>query len=501
VFFLALIFPKRFQNFTGIIRNSISVNFDWFYLLVVAVMIIVCFGFMFTPAGKIKLGDPASQPEHSTASWLAMLFSAGMGIGLVFYGAAEPLSHYLISSPEAPEGSQQALRDSFKYSMLHYGLHPWAVYAIVALALAYFQFRKKEKTLISVTLKPLFGQKMDGIFGKIIDSVTIFATVAGVSTTLGFGAAQINGGLSYLFNVPNSFQVQVIIIIVATGLFMASALSGIGKGVKILSNLNMILASVLLILAFLVGPRVKILNTMVQTIGLYLSDLLRMSFRTSVGNPQKQEWIQNWTIMYWSWWISWSPFVGIFIARISKGRTIKQFVTYVLFVPTLFSLLWFTVFGGLSTNIAAIAPELKHLALENVLFATFSHYHLGTVMSVISIVLVFSFFITSADSATFVLAMQSQDGILNPSNKVKALWGILLSSIAIALMMAGGLKALQNLMIIIAFPFSIILILVMVSMIKELKYERQMMGLYLKPRAYPSKNAPFRSYEDDDMED
>lgn len=501
VVILSLAFSFKFETLTGSIRNYISRDLGWFYLLTVLGITFVCFYLILSPAGRIRLGDPGTRPEYSTPSWIAMLFSAGMGVGLVFYGAAEPLSHYAMQAPEAAEYSQQALRDAFKYTFLHYGIHAWAIYAIVALALAYFQFRKKEPTLLSSTLKPLFGKRMNGPWGKVVDSLTIFATIAGVATSLGAGAMQINGGLNTLFGAPEGFRYQLIIIIVATVLFLASAVSGIDRGVKSLSNLNMLLAFILMITAVIIGPRVEMFNTLSESIGVYLQDFMRISTRTGTGSVSQQNWINDWTMMYWAWWIAWSPFVGIFIARISKGRTVREFVSYVLLVPTLFSFLWFSIFGTLSIHVVETDPNLIENSFQNILFATFDHYALAKPMSILAIVLVFSFFITSADSATFVLGMQSENGTLHPKNYVKVLWGVILSLIAAVLLRFGGIGILQNVMIIVALPFAVILIIVTTALLKELHYERMKMGLYMKPKRYPDKDAPFRSYEDDEDEE
>ncbi len=497
----ALIFSGGFEAVTGRIRDAVIERAGWFYLLTVMLLVGVCFVLMLSPVGKIRLGDPDSRPKYSTVSWIAMLFSAGMGIGLVFYGAAEPLSHYAVMAPEAELYSREALLDAFKYSFFHYGIHAWAIYAIAALAIAYFQFRKKESTLLSVTLKPLFGAAMDGRFGKIVDSITIFATVIGVATSLGSGAVQINSGLNELFGVPFGFGIQLVIIVIATVLFMASALSGLDKGVKTLSNLNMIIAVLLMAAALFLGPGTGIMNTFTETLGAYLQDLLRMSSRTGAGDAARQAWINKWTMFYWSWWLAWSPFVGVFIARISKGRSIREFVSCVLLIPSVFSFLWFSVFGVMSTEALSTAPELAQMPFETLLFATFRHYPLSGVMSVCAILLVFSFFITSADSATFVLAMQSEGGSLHPNNRIKVMWGVLVSCIAAVLLRAGGLDALQNVLIIVALPFSLLLVLVTVSLIRELNYERHQMGLFIKPKRYPEKDSPFRSYETDDDDD
>lgn len=490
------IFPVAFKNITNQIRLNIGIKFGWYYLLIVTIIVFFCLILIISPVGQIRLGNPDSKPEHSKVSWLAMLFSAGMGIGLIFWGAAEPLSHYIISSPSMNTGTDTALKDAFKYTFFHWGIHAWAVYAIVGLSLAYFKFRKQEKSLISVTLKPLLGNKTDGIIGDIIDSITILATIIGVATTLGFGAIQINGGLNYLFNIPNNIYVQIIIIIITTVFFILSALSGIGKGVKILSNINIILAIGLCAIAIIVGPTILILNTFVDSIGNYLHDFFRMSFSTAPFNVAQHKWIEKWTLFYWAWWLSWSPFVGMFIARISKGRTIREFLTNVLLIPTIFSFVWFSVFGSMSTNIQASGINLTSFSVEETLFATFTYYPFGSFLSIIALILIFSFFITSADSATFVLGMLSEDGRLNPKNRTKLIWGILVSAISIVLLIAGGLESLQNVLIIIALPFSVIILLLMSSLFIELRHEKKEMGLYLKPDTYPDKNEPFKSYDD-----
>ena len=494
----ALIFDERFTTITAAIRNAISLGGGWFYLLTVLLLVFVSAALVISPIGKIRLGDPGSKPEYSTVSWFAMLFAAGMGISMVFYGAAEPLSHFAVQAPEAALYSREALMDAFKYSFFHYGIHGWAAYAIVALAIAYFQFRKKETTLLSATLKPVIGKAANGPFGKIVDSITIFATVVGVATSLGTGAVQINSGINTLFGIPKTFLVQVIIIVIATILFITSAVLGLDKGVKRLSNFNMILAVILMIVAFIVGPGLKMLNTFTETLGNYMHDFLRMSVQTGVGDPAQQEWINQWTVFFWAWWLAWSPFVGVFIARISKGRTIREFIVFVLLIPSLFSFLWFSVFGVMSTETFAANPGIAAQPLEQMLFTTFENYPLAIVTSLIAIILLIIFFVTSADSATFVLGMQSEGGNLHPSNWIKGIWGILVSVIAIVLLRAGGLEALQNVLIIVALPFSMLLILVTVSLIKELLYERRKMGLEIVPKRHPEKDAPFRSYEPDD---
>ena len=501
---VALGFVPGYEAVSKNLRALIGTDFGWFYLLLVTLIVLVCGFFVLSPMGQIKLGEPDSKPEYSTGSWIAMLFSAGMGIGLVFYGAAEPLSHFANKTPHAAPGSQQAMADSFQFTFFHWGIHAWAVYGIVAMALAYFGFRKEEKYLLSVTLKPLFGKKTDGWLGYIIDIVTVVATVIGVATTLGFGAIQINGGLSYLTDnaIPNSMEVRTVIIVVTTALFVLSALSGLGKGIKILSNLNMILAIALLAIAIAVGPTVKIFDNMSESIGLYMQNFFDMSFRTAAFNGDERAWIDTWTIFYWSWWISWSPFVGLFIARISKGRSIREFITVVLLIPTVLSFIWFSVFGTMANTVQQNGLEnLTKLEDEQLLFGTFKHYPLGILMSIIAIILIFTFFITSADSATYVLSMLSEDGRLIPTNGKKVVWGVIVAGIATVLLYAGGLDALRNTLIIIALPFAVVVALIVVALIVEVYHEKVQMGLSISPKRYPEKGQPFKSYEPYEVED
>ncbi|MGF3072978.1 BCCT family transporter [Facklamia sp. P12945] len=493
---LGIFIPNELSVGTQILKDQVANNFGWLYLLLIPLILLVCIYFILSPLGQIRLGEPDSKPEYSTTSWVAMMFSAGMGIGLVFYGAAEPLSHFAISTPIAPAGSQEALADAFRFTFFHWGIHGWAIYGVVALALAYFGFRKQENYLLSHTLKPLLGNKATGWIGTVVDTITIVATVIGVATTIGFGAAQINGGLNYLFNISISNSVQIIIIIITTILFILSAISGLGKGVKILSNLNLLLAGCLLAIVAIVGPTVGVLNTFTESLGNYLQNFIEMSFRSAAFDRDKREWINTWTLFYWAWWTSWSPFVGIFIARISRGRTIREFLTVVLLLPTLLSFIWFSTFGTLAANVQMNIADLTAFEPEQLLFATFNYYPLSGLLSLVAIILVVSFFITSADSATFVLAMLSEEGNIKPNNRTKITWGFTLSIIAVVLLLSGGLLAIQNVLIIVSLPFVFILILVILSLIKELNHEQREMGLTITPDRLPNSNDPFKSYED-----
>ncbi|WP_010677561.1 glycine betaine uptake BCCT transporter [Bacillus timonensis] len=480
--------PKSFEEVTNNIQSFITSAFGWYYLILVTIIVIFCLFLIFSPVGAIRLGKPDEKPEYSNTSWFAMLFSAGMGIGLVFWGAAEPLSHYL-TPPLADSATDAAQKEAMRYTFFHWGIHAWGVYALVALALAYFNFRKGEPGLISATLKPVLGKKaMEGKLGVLVDVLAVFATVVGVATTLGFGAAQINGGLSFLLGIPNNFFVQFIIIIIVTVLFMMSAWSGLSKGIKYLSNTNMILAIALLILMFVAGPTVLILDMFTDSLGGYIQNIVHMSFRIAPLNEEHRSWINGWTIFYWAWWISWSPFVGIFIARVSRGRTIRQFIIGVLLLPALVSFLWFAVFGTSAIEVQKEGlVDLSQFATEEVLFAIFNQSTLSIVLSVVAIILVGTFFITSADSATFVLGMQTTYGSLTPANSVKLTWGILQSTVALILLYSGGLQALQNALIAAAFPFSIIMVLMMISLYRSLSKDKKELGLYFKPK--PRKKA------------
>ncbi|KON89888.1 choline transporter [Sporosarcina globispora] len=481
---LGVFVPDSLESMTADIQAFITDKFGWYYLILVSFIVIVCLYFLISPLGRIKLGKQDDKPEFSRPTWFAMLFSAGMGIGLVFWGAAEPIYHYAVGSPTGGElGTDAAIKNAMRYTYFHWGIHAWAIYGIVALVLAYFNFRHGEPGLISATLKPILGDRTQGAAGKVIDILSVVATVIGVATTLGFGAVQINGGLSYLYGLPVNFTVQFVIVAIVTILFMTSALSGLGKGIKILSNANMLLAAVLFLLTFFLGPSLFILNLFTNTLGSYIQYLPGMSLRIAPLNPEVREWINSWTIFYWAWWIAWAPFVGIFIARVSKGRTIREFVFGVLLIPSIISFIWFATFGG-----TAIIQEhqgtakISELATEEALFGVFSNLPMGTVLSIIAILLICTFFITSADSGTFVLGMMTTNGSHHPGSKIKIIWGILLAAISLVLLYSGGLQALQNTMIAAALPFSVIMALMTFSLIKALQKEAKELGIGKIPK-------------------
>lgn len=448
-------------------------TFGWYYLLAVLGFLLFCLFLAFSRYGKIKLGRDDEQPEFSTLSWFAMLFSAGMGIGLVFYGVAEPVSHYLTPPGGLTPGTPEAARAALKYSFFHWGLHPWAIYSVVALSIAFFSFRRGEPTLISRTFRPLLGHRVEGPIGKTIDVLAIIATVFGVAASLGFGAVQINSGLNSAFGLGIGTPTQLVIIGVVTVLFLISAMTGLSRGIRLLSNTNVILAGLLMLGVFVFGPTVFLLDTFTTSVGGYLQDLINLSTRLTPFTGAT--WVGGWTIFYWAWWIAWSPFVGLFIARVSRGRTIKEFVLGVLGVPALVSFAWFSVFGGSALNGAlagqTAVTEATSADISTALFALLEGLPLGGVLTGIATLLIASFFITSADSATYVLGLQSSGGRKEPSNGVKLTWGVMQSLIAVALLLSGGLAGLQSASVVAALPFSVIMIGMCISLFRGLKGE------------------------------
>ncbi|EAT15515.1 BCCT family transporter [Desulfuromonas acetoxidans] len=465
---------EHFSAFGNNLLAFLTNNFGWAYLASMFIFVVFAMMLAFSKYGSIKLGADDSKPEFSTSSWFAMLFGAGMGIGLVFWGVAEPISHLAAPpglKPGSPEAAAFAMRASFK----HWGFHPWANYSIIGLALAYFQFRKGAPGLISSLFLPLIGEKgVRGPIGKTVDTLAVFATVAGVATSLGLGTLQINSGFNSLFKIPENNTVALIIIAVVTVIFIWTAVSGVNKGIKVLGDINLFLAATFIILAFLVGPKVKILNALFSGFGGYISTFIQGSFNIKAYGDNS--WVNGWTVFYWAWWIAWAPFVGSFIARISKGRTIREFIIGVTVAPAMASFLWFAVFGTLGLNLmdSLGLEQLARLAgaPESALFVVMAKYPLGWILSMVAIVLLCTFFITSANSATFVLGMFTSGGDLNPSNQKKIFWGLVQSALAAVLLLAGGLKPLQTISVAAAFPFILIMLAACVSLLKALKEEK-----------------------------
>ena len=475
------------SNVTTVIQGFLTDKFGWFYLLSATGFLIFAIYLVFSKYGKLKLGKPDDQPEYPYITWFAMLFSAGMGIGLVFWGAAEPLSHF--HTPPIPgmePVSEEAAQSAMKYSFFHWGFHPWAIYAVLALALAYFKFRKDAPGVISAALTPVLGEeRVKGPIGTIVDSIAVFATIFGVATSLGLGALQISSGLAFTIDgLQDTFTLQLIIIVAVTILFMISAMTGLNKGIKYLSNTNVVLALLLMFFLLFAGPTNFIMDYFTTSFGSYIRDLPYMSFRMTPF-AEDNSWVQGWTIFYWAWWISWAPFVGTFIARVSRGRTIREFILGVLLVPTVFGALWFSVFGGTTIfleyfNGININGDMSELGTEVALFSMLEHVPLGGIMSIIGLLLISTFFITSADSATFVLGMQTTNGSLNPKNQVKFTWGVIQAAAAAVLLWTGGLGALQTAAIIAAFPFTFIMILICFSLYKQFSEDAKQVDLKKK---------------------
>lgn len=471
---IGLLFNEPFGKAMAASLNFLQVNFGWLYLISMLVFVVVALGLAFSKYGKIKLGPDDSVPEFSTKSWFAMLFGAGMGIGLVFWGIAEPLSH--LASPMAgiAPGSNEAATFAMSASFKHWGFHPWANYTIIGLALGYFQYRKGYPGLISSIFVPLIGEKgVKGPIGKLIDILAVFATVAGVATSLGLGTMQINSGLNYVFGIPSNATVQVIIIAVITVIFIWTAVAGIEKGISLLGDINLYLAATLLAVSFLVGPKLLTMNAFTEGFGAYLQNFITDSLHLNLLGDNG--WINGWTVFYWAWWIAWAPFVGSFIARISKGRTFKEFILGVTVAPALTSVVWFAIFGSMSIDMVDKIglDKMKEIAKvpETALFQVFAQYPLGQVLSIIAIFLLITFFVTSANSATFVLGMFTQHGDLNPSNSKKLVWGLIQSALATSLLLAGGLIPLQTASVIAAFPFIFIMFFSIIALLKALKDE------------------------------
>lgn len=448
-------------------------SFGWIFILTSTGFVGLTGFLAVSRFGRIRLGRDDERPEFRTVSWVAMMFSAGMGIGLMFYGVAEPLSH--LSAPPmdlAEPNTQEAAKLAMEYSYFHWAFHPWAMYAIVGLALAYFGFRKGRANLISSAFFPLIGRRSEGGAGRAIDSFAIFATLFGSATSLGLGALQINSGLNQLYDLPKSTPMAIGIIALLTIAFIVSAASGVHRGIQFLSNTNMVLAVLLLFFLFVVGPSVFILSMFTESVGDYLYQLLPMSFRA--GAFGGQEWLSGWTIFYWAWWVSWTPFVGTFIARISRGRTIRQFVLGVVLAPSLVSFVWFSILGGISIDLQLGGVDLGaalEQGQETALFELLRQFPLFAVTALVVVILVALFFVSGADAAALVMSILSCRGCREPRTMVTVFWGVMTGSVAAVLLLAGGLDALQTLCILAAFPFLFIMVGVAVSLVKELRKE------------------------------
>ncbi|MFD7560215.1 BCCT family transporter [Streptomyces sp. NPDC059835] len=451
-------------------------DFAWLFVIAADVFLVMCVVLAVSRFGRIRLGRDDSEPEFTNLAWIAMMFSAGMGIGLMFYGVGEPLTHYLAPPPAsgaAPASGASAL-SAMEYSFFHWTLTPWAIYGIVGLALAYATFRKGRGNRLSSAFVPLIGEeRANGRAGKAIDLLAVFATVFGTATSLGLGALQVSKGLNITTGIEDSTSVELIIIVTLSAAFVLSAFSGLHKGVKWLSTINIVLAATLMLFVFVLGPTVYVLDVIPASVGGYLHELLPMATRT--GAFTDSAWLGAWTIFYWAWWLSWAPFVGTFIARISRGRTIREFLIGVLLVPSGATVIWFCVMGGTairldSTGAVHFAAVMKE-GTEASLFAMLDALPLGTLTSWVAMLLVMTYFVTSADSASLVMGSLTSRGSLHPPTWLVVTWGVLMAAVAAVLLVAGGLKSLQTATILVALPFVVVMMVLCWALLKELRQD------------------------------
>ncbi|MBY6185369.1 choline BCCT transporter BetT [Marinobacter hydrocarbonoclasticus] len=482
----ASVWPEAAAEQFARLQTSVVTNAGWFYVLTVAMILLFVAFLGLSRYGDIKLGPDHAEPAYQNTSWFAMLFSAGMGIGLMFFGVAEPVMHFM-SPPLGESGTVEAAKEAMKLTFFHWGLHAWSIYAIVALILAFFAYRHGLPLTLRSALYPLIGDKIYGPIGNAVDIFAIIGTVCGVATSLGFGVLQLNAGLNHLFGIDVNTTTQVFLIIGVTALATISVVSGLDKGIRILSELNLGLAFGLLVLVLILGPTVMLLQTFVQNTGAYLSEIVSKTFNLYAYDPT--DWLGGWTLLYWGWWLSWSPFVGLFIARISRGRTIRQFVTGVLFVPAGFTLAWMTVFGNSAidlifnqglTELGDIISKDSSLAL----FVFLEQYPFSSILSAIAMLMVVVFFVTSADSGSLVVDMLASGGNDKTPVWQRIFWAASIGIVAIVLLLAGGLSALQTAVIASALPFAVVLMIASYGLLQALQvdlHKRRSRQAYLAP--------------------
>ncbi|GAA2412056.1 BCCT family transporter [Streptomyces glaucosporus] len=481
-----------FSTASGAALDWVLDNFGWLFTLAANLFLVLCAVFAASRFGRIRLGRDTDRPEFGNLAWIAMMFSAGMGIGLMFYGVGEPLTYYVEPPPfgDIESGSGAAERTALEYSFFHWTLHPWAIYGVAGLGLAYATFRKGRGNRVSSVFVPLIGERRaNGWPGRLIDLLAVFATVFGTATSLGLGALQVAKGLDLTVGWEDTRELELLIIAVLSAAFVLSAFSGLHRGIKWLSNLNVGLAAALMLFVFLLGPTVFILDAIPAGVGAYLQDLVVLSSRTGAfGN---KEWLGTWTIFYWAWWLSWAPFVGTFIARISRGRTVREFLVGVLLVPSGATIVWFCVMGGSTmrldaTGEADLAGKLAD-GVEASLFGLLDALPLSAVTSVIAMVLVMTYFITSADSASLVMGSLTSGGALHPRSWLVVTWGVLMAAVAAVLLVAGGLDGLKAGTILVALPFALVMIALCWALAKELRED---------PGAGPPRHHPLYGVRD-----
>ncbi|WP_224275822.1 BCCT family transporter [Nocardioides lacusdianchii] len=481
---LALALPARLGDTLSTLNDTVIGDLGWYYVLLVSSFIAFSLWVAFSPMGRVVLGKDDEEPEFGLKSWFAMLFAAGMGIGLVFWGVAEPLNHFASPPPGTADGDAAAARAAMDTTFLHWGLHAWGIYVVVGLAVAYAVHRKGRPVSIRWALEPLFGDRVKGALGDVIDVIAIIGTIFGVATSLGFGVSQVSAGLAYLGVVDEASTTLKVALIVGISLIaIVSVATGVDKGIKWLSNINMGLAAALLLTVAILGPTVFILGDFVQQLGSYGRNFLELSFRTmSFQGEEGTAWLSGWTTFYWGWWMSWAPFVGVFIARISRGRTVREFVTGVLLVPTLVTFVWFSVLGGSAIyremfGEGGLVGEDGAVSTDAALFQFIEGLPASGLLSVAAMILVIVFFVTSSDSGSFVVDMLASGGNPQPPVWSRVFWAVLEGLIAATLLIAGavtgqdGLSALQTMAILLALPFSLVMIAMMVATAKALLHE------------------------------
>jgi len=473
VFILAVtLFTKVSKTFFDSIQLIIIEKFSWIFTVSTVLFLVLVLFLLLSRFGSIRLGSANEEPEFGYVTWFAMMFSAGMGIGLVFYSVAEPIFHY-ISPPYGVGHSVESAKTAMLFTYFHWGFHAWGIYAIVALALAFFAYNRGLPLTIRSAFYPLLGEKIYGPIGNVIDITAAVATLFGLTTSLGLGVKQINAGLHHLFGIPENNSIQILLIASITALATISVVLGLKKGIKRLSELNMGIALILMIFVFFCGPTIYLLNGFLQNIGQYASHLIELSFWTEAY--EQSNWQKDWTIFYWAWWIAWSPFVGMFIARISKGRTVREFLLSVLFVPTLLTFIWLTIFGNTALyQEMVLRYGIVDAVNENVavaLFVMFQNLPLSFFTSLLGVLLIITFFVTSSDSASLVIDIITAGGNTNPPTIQRIFWAVTEGLVAIVLLVGGGLIALQTASVATGLFFAVILLFMCFSLLKGLKEE------------------------------
>ncbi|WP_295179088.1 BCCT family transporter [uncultured Christiangramia sp.] len=471
---LTLIFNKQAESFFSDLQLGVAENADWFFILSINIFLVFLIYLAASKFGNMRIGGQGAKPEFKTGSWFAMLFSAGMGIGLLFFGVGEPVMHFN-SPPTEVAGTAAAAQEAMNFTFLHWGFHAWAVYALVGLSLAYFTYSRGLPLTIRSIFYPFLGDRIYGRIGDVIDIFAVLATLFGLATSLGFGVQQIASGLNHVFGLPDGITTQVIIIGIVTLIATTSVVLGVDKGVKILSEWNMRIAVVLLILALILGPTLFIFRSFVQNTGSYLYNFLEIS--TWSETYTNGTWQNDWTVFYWGWWIGWSPFVGMFIARISKGRTIREFILGVLLVPAIVTFFWMSAFGSVAIEQIMsgnnVLSEAVNADIATALFVFFQDYPLSMVINVVAILLIAGFFITSSDSGSLVIDSLTTGGKIDAPVGQRIFWAVTEGAVAAVLLIGGGLQALQTASIVTGLPFAIILMVMCYSLYKGLKEDHE----------------------------